>query len=167
MGPSAQARNSVSIPAPLLCREPSLHLVLAVAVDVAVIALDVPGASLPVHVGGHQRASCLGTPSAQWKALVEILSAPFDGGSPAPSRVQHPDNAVGVGPADAEGVHDLLDAHDHRLRIAPYLPPSCSMNRTGTFCNSVTLTERKMFGQDKLRRTFCSLVSWGNDLRRR
>ena len=48
-------------------REPSLHLVLAVAVDVAVIALDVPGASLPVHVGGHQRASCLGTPSAQWK----------------------------------------------------------------------------------------------------
>lgn len=48
-------------------REPSLHLVLAVTVDVAVIALDVPGASLPVHVGGHQRASCLGTPSAQWK----------------------------------------------------------------------------------------------------
>ena len=47
-------------------REPPLDLVLAVAVDVAVVALDVPGARLPVHVGGHQRASCLGAASPQW-----------------------------------------------------------------------------------------------------
>ena len=50
-----------------LGREPPFHLVLAVAVDVAVVALDVPGARLPVHVGGHQRASCLGAASPQWK----------------------------------------------------------------------------------------------------
>lgn len=42
------------------------RLRMEVAVDVAVVALDVPGARLPVHVGGHQRASCLGAASPQW-----------------------------------------------------------------------------------------------------
>ena len=55
------------------------------------------------------------------ETFVEILSAhlPLDGGV-APLLhlgVQHPDDAVGVGSADAEGAHDLLDAHDHRLRV--------------------------------------------------
>ena len=48
-------------------REPALHLVPAVSVDVAEIALDVPRTCFLIHVGGHQSASCLGAPSAQWK----------------------------------------------------------------------------------------------------
>ena len=48
-------------------REPALHLVPAVSVDVVEIALDVPRTCFLIHVGGHQRASCLGAASPQWK----------------------------------------------------------------------------------------------------
>mgnify|MGYP006068263369 FL=1 len=149
-------------------REPALHLVPTVSVDVAVIASDVPRTRFLIHVGRHQQASRLGGSVATVEMLAEILLAhlPLDGRVPLllHLRVQHPDDAIGIGPADAQGAHDLFDPHDHRLRVLIRFSPVVRLTEQ-KYSVSRETNRTKMFSQDKLRTFLFSSIMDGNQLK--